>query len=239
MIPARYDASRFPGKLMKELAGKPVIVRTYEAAVGTHLFDEVYVVTDSDAIFDTIKRVGGKVIKSIKDHQCGSDRLAEASEQTSADIIVNVQGDEPFIDAPSLEKLISVFKADEKQQIAVASPMVRITNSEDIQNPNNVKVITDSQNNALYFSRSVIPFQRDTEIDVKYFKHVGVYAFRKKALLEFYNSPMTPLESAEKIEAIRYLEMGKTIKMVEIDKPVIGIDTEEDLKKAIEYYNAN
>lgn len=237
MIPARYEASRFPGKLMKDLAGKPVILRTYEAALQTKLFDEVYVVTDSDIIFKAIEDVGGRVIKSQKEHECGSDRLAEASEELDVDIIVNVQGDEPFINTESLERLIDVFHKDGNQLIDLASPMVKIANEEDIQNPNNVKVITDLQNDALYFSRSPIPFQRDKDADVIHFKHVGVYAFRKKALLDFYNSPMTPLESAEKIEAIRYLEMGKTIKMVEIDKPVIGIDTEEDLKKAIQQFN--
>ena len=237
MIPARYQASRFPGKLMKDLAGKPVILRTYEAAVQTELFDKVYVVTDSDIIYKTIEEAGGKVMKSQKEHECGSDRLAEASAELDVDIIINVQGDEPFIDTESLERLIKVFHQDVHQSIDVASPMVKITNDEDIQNPNNVKVITNLQNNALYFSRSPIPFRRDEGAEVIHFKHVGVYAFRKKALLDFYNSPMTPLESAEKIEAIRYLEMGKTIKMVEIDKPVIGIDTEEDLKKAIQQFN--
>ena len=237
MIPARYQASRFPGKLMKDLSGKPVILRTYEAALQTELFDEVYVVTDSDIIYNTIDEAGGKVMKSQKEHECGSDRLAEASENIHADIIVNVQGDEPFIDTESLKRLIDVFHKDDNQSIDVASPMVKITNEEDIQNPNNVKVITNLQNDALYFSRSPIPFRRNNRTEVTHFKHVGVYAFRKKALLDFYNGPITPLESSEKIEAIRYLEMGKTIKMVEIDNPVIGIDTEEDLIKAIEQFN--
>lgn len=236
MIPARYEASRFPGKLMKDLSGKPVIQRTYEAAVATALFDEVYVVTDSEIIYKAIEQAGGAVLMSRKEHQCGSDRLAEAAEDLDADIIVNVQGDEPFIDAPSLEKLIAIYQADTENNVDVASPMVRIHEEEDVTNPNNVKVITDSNNNALYFSRSVIPFPRDTSEKIAYYKHVGVYAFRKGALMDFYNHSITPLEAAEKIEAIRYLEMGKTIKMVEIDKPVIGIDTEEDLRKAILYY---
>lgn len=236
MIPARYEASRFPGKLLKDLSGKPVIVRTYEAAMNTNLFDGVYVVTDSEPIAAAIQAVGGKVLMSAKEHQCGSDRLAEAAAHLNVDIIVNVQGDEPFIDANSLAKLIAVFKGDKTRQIDVVSPMVRIREKNEIKNPNNVKVICDKSHNALYFSRSVIPFARDVAIDIKYFKHVGVYAFRKQALLDFYQHDMTPLEAAEKIEAIRYLEMGKTIKMVEIEKPVIGIDTEADLKKAIAYY---
>ena len=215
MIPARYQASRFPGKLMKDLGGKPVILRTYEAAVNTNLFSEVYVVTDSDIIYKTISNSGGNAIMSKKEHECGSDRIAEAVENIDVDIVVNVQGDEPFIDELSLSKLIEVFKNDIKKEVDLASLKVEITNKEDIENPNNVKVITDVNNMAIYFSRSVIPFHRDSSVDVKYYKHKGVYAFRKQALLDFYNTPITPLEAAEKIEAIRYQEIGKKIKMVE------------------------
>lgn len=235
MIPARYSASRFPGKLMKDLGGKPVIVRTYEATLKTNLFDDVYVVTDSDIIFETIKKANGNVIMSLKEHECGSDRIAEAVQNIDADIVINVQGDEPFIDTVSLTKLVAVFKADEKKEIDLASLKVQITNQEDIENPNNVKVITDVNNLAIYFSRSVIPYHRDKEIAVKYYKHKGVYAFRKQALLDFYKTPITPLEAAEKIEAIRYQEIGKKIKMVETDVEAVGIDTPEDLEKAIQY----
>lgn len=235
MIPARYSASRFPGKLMKDLGGKPVIVRTYEATLKTNLFDDVYVVTDSDIIFEIIKNEGGKVIMSKKEHECGSDRIAEAVENITADIVINVQGDEPFIDTISLTKLVAVFKADKNKEIDLASLKVQITNKEDIENPNNVKVITDVNNLAIYFSRSVIPYYRDKEVAVKYYKHKGVYAFRKQALLDFYKTPITPLEAAEKIEAIRYQEIGKKIKMVETEVEAVGIDTPEDLEKAIQY----
>ena len=235
MIPARYSASRFPGKLMKDLGGKPVILRTYEAALHTNLFDDVYIVTDSNIIFKTIDNIGGKAIMSKTAHECGSDRIAEAVENIEADIVINVQGDEPFIDAVSLSKLIDVFKKDDKKEIDLASLKVQITNKEDIENPNNVKVITDVDNLAIYFSRSVIPFHRDKDVNVKYYKHKGVYAFRKQALLDFYKTPMTPLEAAEKIEAIRYQEIGKKIKMVETDVEAVGIDTPEDLEKAIQF----
>ncbi|PQJ82237.1 3-deoxy-manno-octulosonate cytidylyltransferase [Polaribacter glomeratus] len=237
MIPARYSATRFPGKLMKDLGGKPVILRTYEAALNSNLFDDVYIVTDSDIIFKTIKDVGGKAIMSKKEHECGSDRIAEAVFDIEADIVINVQGDEPFIDEVSLFKLIDVFKKDSKKEIDLASLKVQITNIEDIENPNNVKVITDVNNLAIYFSRSVIPFHRDQNIDVKYYKHKGVYAFRKQALIDFYHTPITPLEASEKIEAIRYQEIGKKIKMVETDVEAVGIDTPEDLEKAIKYLN--
>lgn len=232
MIPARYNASRFPGKLMKDLGGKPVVVRTYEAALQTHLFDEVYVVTDSEVIFKTIETAGGKAIMSKTAHECGSDRIAEAVEGMEVDIVINVQGDEPFIDVVSLEKLIEVFKKDTDKEIDLASLMVPMSDQKAIENPNNVKVITDANNFALYFSRSPIPFHRDASIAVKYYKHKGIYAFRKEAILAFYHLPMTPLEMAEKIEAIRYLEVGKRIKMVETNVESIGIDTPEDLEAA-------
>lgn len=235
MIPARYNASRFPGKLMKDLGGKPVILRTYQAALQTKLFDDVYIVTDSNVIYNTIIDAGGKAIISKTAHECGSDRIAEAVVNIEADIVINVQGDEPFIDAISLAKLIDVFKKDDEKEIDLASLKVQITSKEEIENPNNVKVITDVNNLAIYFSRSVIPFHRDRDINIKYYKHKGVYAFRKQALLDFYKTPITPLEAAEKIEAIRYQEIGKKIKMVETDIEAVGIDTPEDLEKAIQF----
>lgn len=239
MIPARYEASRFPGKLMKSLGGKPVILRTYEAALQTQLFDDVYVVTDSPVIYTAIKEANGKAIMSEKEHECGSDRIAEAVENLEVDIVVNVQGDEPFIDQISLKKLIQVFKEDIHQEIDLASLKVQITDKEEIKNPNNVKVITDVDNKAIYFSRSVIPYHRASDISVKYYKHIGVYAFRKQALIDFYTTPITPLEAAEKIEAIRYQEIGKKIKMIETSKTSIGIDTPEDLEKAIKLLKEN
>ncbi|MDX1278223.1 3-deoxy-manno-octulosonate cytidylyltransferase [Oceanihabitans sediminis] len=232
MIPARYSASRFPGKLMQDLNGKTVILRTYEATKATNLFDDVFVVTDSEIIFNEITSHGGKAIMSIKEHECGSDRIAEAVENLDVDIVVNVQGDEPFTEVASLKKLIEVFKDDADKQIDLASLMVHITEEEEIKNPNTVKVIVDQNNFALYFSRSPIPFPRATDVGVKYFKHKGVYAFRKEALLDFYRLPMLPLEASEKIECIRYLEYGKRIKMVETNVQGVEIDTPEDLEKA-------
>jgi 3-deoxy-manno-octulosonate cytidylyltransferase (CMP-KDO synthetase) len=232
MIPARYQASRFPAKLMQDLGGKPVILRTYEATVNTQLFDDVYVVTDSDIIYKLIEDAGGKAIMSKEKHESGSDRIAEAVANMDVDIVINVQGDEPFIDKVSLAKTIEVFKADSKKEIDLASLMTPISEWEEIANPNTVKVIVDNQNFALYFSRSPIPFPRDKEIDTTYFKHKGIYAFRKRALVDFQRLPMLKLEATEKIEAIRFLEYGKKIKMVETDVTGIEIDTPEDLERA-------
>ncbi len=232
VIPARYASTRFPAKLMQDLGGKTVIRRTYEAAINTQLFDDVFVVTDSDLIYDEIISNGGKAIKSIKEHESGSDRIAEAVENLDVDIVINVQGDEPFIDAEPLAKVIEVFKNDLDKKVDLASLMREITNQEDINNPNNVKVVVDQNGFALYFSRSVIPYPREQNVGVRYMQHIGIYAFRKQALLDFYSLPMQSLEASEKLEQLRYLEFGKRIKMVETTHVGIGIDTEEDLEKA-------
>ena len=232
MIPARYQASRFPAKLMQDLEGKPVILRTYEATRDTGLFDEVYVVTDSPIIYDLIKDHGGNVVMSQGQHESGSDRIAEAVMDMEVDVVVNVQGDEPFVDEESLRKVIKVFHDDEEMEIDLASLMTPISDWEEINNPNTVKVIVDNRNFALYFSRSPIPYPRDTELKVLYYKHKGIYAFRKSALLDFQQLPMLPLEAKEKIEAIRFLEYGKKIKMVETTVTGIEIDTPEDLERA-------
>lgn len=232
MIPARYGASRFPGKLMQDLAGKPVIVRTYEAAKATNLFDEVYVVTDSEVIFQEIEANGGKAIMSQKEHDCGSDRIAEAVENMDIDIVVNVQGDEPFTSREGLEKVLAVFNEPDADKIDLASLMTEIHDWKEINDPNTVKVIVDKDNFALYFSRSPIPYPRDKNVEIQYYKHKGIYAFRKQAIMDFYRLPMRSLEAVEKIECIRYLEYGKNIKMAVSNTTGVEIDTPEDLVRA-------
>lgn len=232
VIPARYASTRFPAKLMQDLGGKTVILRTYEAAITTQLFDDVFVVTDSELIFNEIVSHGGKAIMSHKEHESGSDRIAEAVENIEADIVVNVQGDEPFMDHEPLEKLLAVFKNDPNKTVDLASLMREISNESDINNPNNVKVVVDQNGFALYFSRAVIPHPRDNQAGAKYFQHIGVYAFRKQAIMDFSKLPMMALEATEKLEQLRYLEFGRRIKMVETRHVSIGIDTLEDLEKA-------
>ena len=232
VIPARYASTRFPAKLMQDLGGKTVILNTYQAAIATQLFDDVFVVTDSVLIFNEIVNHGGKAIMSIKEHESGSDRIAEAVENLDVDIIVNVQGDEPFIDREPLAKVIEVFKNDKENKVDLVSLMRNITDKSEIENPNIVKVIVDQQGFALYFSRSVIPYPRAENVGVKYMQHIGIYAFRKQALLDFYHLPLLSLEASEKLEQLRYLEYGKRIKMVETNHVSIGIDTIEDLEKA-------
>jgi 3-deoxy-manno-octulosonate cytidylyltransferase (CMP-KDO synthetase) len=228
-IPARYAATRFPAKLMQTLGDKTVIRHTYDNTVATGLFDSVYVVTDSEIIFNEITQHGGNAIMSKRSHESGSDRIAEAVQDLDIDIVLNVQGDEPFVKREPLEKVIAVF-SDAKVQ--VASLMQVLTDTALIQDPNYVKVAVDKNNNALFFSRSVIPYPRSTESPVTYYEHIGVYAFQKQALLNFTNWPMSPLEAAEKIECLRYLENGVSIKMVVTEYMGVEIDTPADLIKA-------
>lgn len=229
MIPARYAATRFPGKLMQLLGGKPVIRHTYDATVATGLFDEVIVVTDNEIIFTEITLAGGKAVMSKYNHESGSDRIAEAAADIEVDIIVNVQGDEPFVKKEPLEKLLQQFT---DATVQVASLMQVMTNKDDIADPNFVKVAVDKNMNSLFFSRSVIPYQRDTTIPAVYYEHIGVYAFRKQALMNFTQWPVSALEAVEKIECLRYLENGILLRMVVVDYMGVEIDTPEDLERA-------
>jgi 3-deoxy-manno-octulosonate cytidylyltransferase (CMP-KDO synthetase) len=232
MIPARYASTRFPAKLMQSLGNKTVIRHTYDNTVKTGLFDKVIVVTDSQIIFDEIRSNGGDVMMSIRTHESGSDRIAEAVENLETDIVVNVQGDEPFVQSGPLEKLLDLFKKDETEKIQVASLMQVIKDKKNIQDPNFVKVVVDLQMNALYFSRSIVPFPRDQSSVITYYEHIGVYAFRKQALMSFTRWPVSPLESVEKIECLRYLEHGIPLKMVLTEYMGVEIDTPEDLQLA-------
>jgi 3-deoxy-manno-octulosonate cytidylyltransferase (CMP-KDO synthetase) len=232
MIPARYAATRFPAKLMQQLGNKTVIRHTYDNTIATGLFDEVVVVTDSEIIFNEITQHGGKAVMSKRTHESGSDRIAEAAADMDVDIIVNVQGDEPFVKKEPLEKLLQVFQGEAGAQVQVASLMQELKEEALIKDPNYVKVAVDRNMNALLFSRSVIPYPRDAAAAKLYYEHIGVYAFRKQALLNFTSWPMTPLEAAEKIECLRYLEYGVPIKMVVTDYMGVEIDTPEDLAKA-------
>ncbi len=228
-IPARYAATRFPAKLMQMLGDKSVIRHTYDNTKATGLFDEVYVVTDSEIIFNEIVSNGGKAIMSKKTHESGSDRIAEAVDNLDIDIVVNVQGDEPFVKREPLERVLACF---EDSTVKVASLMQVLNNQASIEDPNYVKVAVDKNWNALFFSRSVIPYPRSTDIAITYYEHVGVYAFKKQALIDFTNWPMSPLEAAEKIECLRYLENGVSIKMAVTNYMGVEIDTPEDLIKA-------
>lgn len=232
MIPARYAATRFPFKLMQPLGNKSVIRHTYDNTVATCLFDDVIVVTDSDIIFREITENGGKAMMSIGIHESGTDRIAEAVMNIDADVVLNVQGDEPFIDHNSLKALIKAF-AD--PDVEVASVMKVFTDKTLVQNPNFVKVVVDKNMNSLLFSRSPIPYHRDTLLDPVYYEHIGVYAFRKNTLLQFTKWEMTPLEMAEKIECLRYLEHGVALKMVLTTHAGVKIDVPEDLPKAVAY----
>ena len=229
LIPARYAATRFPAKLMQPLKGKTVIRHTYDNTVATGLFDEVIVATDSDIIFREITLHGGKAVMTSTEHESGTDRIAEASQSLQADVFVNVQGDEPFVKREPLQKLLEQF---EHPSVQVASLMQVLKEERLIADPNYVKVCVDKKGNALFFSRSVIPYPRNKALPIIYYEHIGVYAFRKQALIDFTAWPVSPLEDAEKIECLRYLENGVSIRMVVTDYMGVEIDTPEDLERA-------
>ncbi|NII24515.1 3-deoxy-manno-octulosonate cytidylyltransferase [Pseudoflavitalea sp. X16] len=229
MIPARYAATRFPAKLMQLLKGKTVIRHTYDNTVATGLFDEVWVVTDSEVIYQEIVSHGGKATMSVKEHESGSDRIAEAVANMEVDIVLNVQGDTPFIRQEPLQQLLQCFK---DPSVQVASMMQVLHEQEQIDDPNYVKVAVDRHMNSLMFSRSVIPYPRNKEVPITYYEHIGVYAFRKQALLNFTNWPITPLEAAEKVECLRYLEYGIPLRMIVVDYMGVEIDTPDDLQRA-------
>ena len=238
LIPARYAASRFNGKLMQQLGNKTVIRHTYDNTVLTGLFDTVMVVTDSEIIYEEIIKHGGSAVMSVKLHESGSDRIAEAVANLDYDIVVNVQGDEPFVQKEPLKKLLDIFEGDSGKNVQVASLMQVLKEAQFIKDPNYVKVAVDKNMNSLLFSRSVIPYHRDTEISPVYYEHIGVYAFRKQALMNFTKWPMSPMEAAEKIECLRYLENGVPLKMVVTQYMGIEIDTPEDLIRAEKFINS-
>ena len=232
VIPARYASTRFHGKLMKLLGEKTIIRTTYENVRDTDLFDDTFVVTDSEIIFDEIMQCGGKALMSMKEHETGSDRIAEAAENIDCDIVINIQGDEPFINQKALKQLITVFEQDKDQEIDLATLYRKLTDLQQIEDPNCVKIVKSKDDFALYFSRSVIPYPREKDFRAEYYGHIGVYAFRKEALLRFAQLPMGQNEKAEKLENLRYLEYGMKIKLIETDFAGIGIDTPQDLERA-------
>jgi 3-deoxy-manno-octulosonate cytidylyltransferase (CMP-KDO synthetase) len=234
LIPARYASTRLPAKLVQDLGGLSVIQRTYQSTVASEVFDEVWVVTDHPQIEAQILALGGKVVVSKKEHESGSDRIAEALQEVDADLIVNVQGDEPFQDAKTLRDLVSVFS---NPAIQVAS-LMNVLDAGQVQNPNFVKVVVDENRRAIYFSRSPIPYNREGD-NLSYWRHIGVYAYQREMLLSFTQWPKGYLEQVEVLEQLRLVEKGVSIQMVETIHQAIAIDTQEDLDRARVYLDAN
>ena len=234
-IPARLNSSRLPKKLLRDICGKTLITRTYEATVNSNLFDDVLVITNSSEIIAELESSKVKYIFDDENYQTGTDRIAGVASKIEADIIINVQGDEPFINSNTIESILNTFKHDKENNIKIVSVMTPIKDDQELKNPNNVKVFTDVSNNAIYFSRHPIPFKIDLNIS-KAHKHVGIYAFRKESLIEFAKLDEGKLESSEKIEALRLIENDIKIKMINSNDTFIGIDTEEDIQKAIKIF---
>ena len=233
IIPARYASTRLPGKPLRDIAGKPMIVRVYERAVQAKRVQDVVVATDDERIRTAVEEHGGRAVMTRTDHATGTDRLAEVAEKmTDYDLIINVQGDEPLIDPTVIDELVEPFLADARLSMATAKTL--LTDEEEIANPNNVKVITDLTGNALYFSRARIPYARNEGANV--YKHIGIYAYRRDFLLSYARMAQTPLERSESLEQLRALENGHRIHVIETDAVFIGVDTEEDLTAVNEEY---
>ncbi len=242
IIPARYASTRFPGKPLAMLAGKPVIQRVYEQVKS--VLDDVYVATDDQRIFDTVMSFGGKVVMTSANHKSGTDRIEEAVQKIGGDydVIVNIQGDEPFIQASQIRTVCSCFDDANTQIATLGKPFTREMGIDAIENPNSPKIVIDNNHYAMYFSRSIIPFIRGKEKEewVEYYpflKHIGLYAYRKNILDEITSLPQSSLEKAESLEQLRWLQNGYRIKVGLTDVETIGIDTPADLKKAEEYYH--
>lgn len=229
LIPARYASTRFPAKLLQVLGNKTVIATVYHAVKNTGLFDDVIVVTDHPAIQENIQREGGQVVRSTGSHESGTDRIAEAVARMDVDVVVNVQGDTPFIQENPLRQLLQQFN---DPSVRVASLMQEIKDERLLHNPACVKVCVDKQNNSLFFSRSLIPYPRSKDMAVIHYRHIGVYAFRKQTLMQFTTWPVGTLENIEKLEQLRYLENGVPLRMVLTEFESVEIDTPEDLQKA-------
>ncbi len=234
LIPARIDSSRFPRKMLAQIAGKSVIRRTYESALATGLFEEVVVVTDNDEIEAEIRAAGGPVFRSTRAFESGTDRIAEAAADRAADVFVNVQGDEPFVQREPLAQLLNLFNGEDALQVQVASLVQELKDQRLIADPNYVKVALDLKGNALFFSRSPVPYVRDASVKLPYYEHIGVYAFRKEALMQFTRWEPTPLERTEKIECLRFLEHGVPLRMAITQYMGVEIDHPEDIVKAEE-----
>lgn len=232
VIPARYESTRLPKKPLKDICGHSMIEWVYKRAMKSNL-DEVIIATDSQEVFDEVKRFGGEVILTDKNHLNGTSRIAEVCEKiTDYDVIINVQGDEPLIEPEMINSLIDVFKKEESLKMATLKH--KLHKKEDIENPNFVKVITDRDDYAIYFSRSVIPYPRNENLDI-YFKHVGIYGYKREFVLEYSKMESTPLENSESLEQLRVLENGYKIKVLETPFEIIGVDTKEELEKVRNY----
>ena len=228
IIPARYGSTRLPAKALAMISGKPMIQHVYERCMKSGLLSEILVATDDKRIFDAVLSFGGNAVMTSKVHKSGTDRIGEAVKKIKCDIVVNIQGDEPMIDPRNIDKAIEPLLTD--KSINVSTICVKIKDKKEISNPNVVKVIKDKNNNALYFSRSVIPFNRDSG-RVEYFKHIGLYVYRSSYLTQLVNMKQTKLESAEKLEQLRILENGESIRVVEVKKDSHSVDTPGDLNK--------
>jgi 3-deoxy-manno-octulosonate cytidylyltransferase (CMP-KDO synthetase) len=229
VIPARYDSTRLPGKPLVNIAGKPMIQHVWERSKRSKLIDKLIVATDDRRIFDAVKGFGGKAVMTSKKHESGTDRIGEAVKKLKYRIVVNIQGDEPFMDPKNIDRAIKPLISDKK--LNVSTLCYEIANSDEIGNPNIVKVVFDKNFDALYFSRYPLPYNRIGSLKIKYYKHIGLYVYRRDYLLKLVRMKQSGLEEAEKLEQLRILESGEKIKVVLTNIDSHSVDTEDDLNK--------
>jgi 3-deoxy-manno-octulosonate cytidylyltransferase (CMP-KDO synthetase) len=231
VIPSRYAAQRFPGKPLALIAGKPLVQWVYEAGRAAQLLDDLMVATDDARILQAVKSFGGKAMLTAADHPSGTDRVAEVAAKVPCDVVINLQGDEPLIRALMIDSLVKAML--DEPNVPMGTLARKITRHEELENPNVVKLVTDLRQRALYFSRYAIPFVRDAETNrATHWAHVGIYAYRREALLKLVRLPVSALERAEKLEQLRALENGFAIKVVETTHQTLSVDSPEDLKAA-------
>jgi 3-deoxy-manno-octulosonate cytidylyltransferase (CMP-KDO synthetase) len=227
VIPARFGSSRFPGKPLADILGKPMIQHVYEQVKKAKKIDEVVIATDHKDIMKRVEQFGGTAVMTRQDHESGSDRIAEVAEKVDGDIFLNVQGDEPLIHPELIDEIINLSKENPQHVITAKTKLESV---EEVNNPNVVKVVTSSNNDALYFSRSPIPYKRN-EISINYFKHLGIYCYPKGILKSYVGLPKSMLEKAESLEQLRLLENGYKLKVLKTSYDAVGVDTPEDIKK--------
>ena len=230
IIPARYGSSRFPGKIIAKIAGKPMIQWVYERASGSAMLDQLFVATDDEKVMECVKSFGGNSVMTRKDHQSGTDRIAEAVSNLDADIVVNIQGDQPILDSEMIDEAVRPFLEDPSLLMSTIKTKI---SSEHYNDPSVVKVVVDENDYALYFSRALIPFSREN-VEVEVYEHVGLYVYRKEFLIKVSKMPQSYLEKIELLEQLRVLEKGYKIKVVETKSKSaagVSVDTPEDLVK--------
>ena len=237
VIPARFSSTRFPGKVLAPIAGKTMLQHVYERAALSTYLTSILIATDDERVYSAAKNFGARVRMTRSDHLSGTDRVAEAASAVDAEIVVNIQGDEPLIDPAAIDA--AILPMVHEPELVMGTLKKRIEDAREITDPNVVKVVTDGAGDAIYFSRCAIPFEREKSVNTPYFKHIGLYVYQRDFLLAYSALPVGPLETAERLEQLRALENGFRIRVVETEYESLGVDTPEDLERVTRLFDAS